>query len=175
MGYEESISIEDTPYDAFSEGSISVEDTPSIAENTSEQSLWDTANAFCKDLSDEVGGVTGDIYEYGAGKVTAGIPGVAEEIGDTVGGFVENNWPNVCDLPENISNDVSKLFSDTSGQISIDPVEPNTSCIDCGTPSFDTPSFSSSSGSSFSSGSSGHFDSSGSSGGGSSGGGGDDF
>lgn len=73
-----------------------------------DDSFWDAAHQICVDAADEVGDATNSMYDKIA---EVGLPEeVADKVGDVVGGFVEDHWPDVCDLPENISDS----FDDSS-------------------------------------------------------------
>ena len=73
---------------------------------------WDDAKEDCIDSSSTIGDAIGALYEYGANEITGGaVPDVAVEIGDTIGGFVEENWAEVCKLPEKIIDTVTDIFS----------------------------------------------------------------
>ena len=57
-------------------------------------------NDMCHGISDEMGAITGAIYDYGATTVAGPVVGTA--VGEAVGGAVQHGWPSVCDLPGNI-------------------------------------------------------------------------
>ena len=69
------------------------------AEN--EHGFWDDAHQTCIDASDEVGQATNWMYDTIAER---GLPEqAADQVGDFVGGFVEQHWEDVCNLPDTIA------------------------------------------------------------------------
>jgi hypothetical protein len=65
----------------------------------------DTVHQYCVDASDVVGDATSWMYETIAAR---GLPEQeAAIVGEVVGGFVNENWEHVCDLPANISDSFS--------------------------------------------------------------------
>ena len=69
-------------------------------------SFWDDLQQDCVDAADEVGQATNWVYNTVAER---GLPEpVADEVGDFVGGFVEDHWADVCNLPDTIAD----AFSD---------------------------------------------------------------
>lgn len=77
---------------------------------SSDNSFWGDAHQTCIDLTEPVGDATNWMYDTIAEK---GLPApIAEQVGDFVGGFVEDNWHNVCDLPENIAHSFDNPSSD---------------------------------------------------------------
>ncbi len=57
--------------------------------------FWSDAHDVCVDATEPVAIATGAMYDMIGGP----------EAGAITSGFVEENWPNVCDLPSNLAHD----------------------------------------------------------------------
>lgn len=80
--------------------------------STSDDSFWEDAHQTCIDVAEPVGDATNWMYDTIAAR---GLPyPVADQVGDFVGGLVQDHWNDVCDLPQNIANSFDSPSSNDS-------------------------------------------------------------